>query len=44
VVVLASCTEKPLAEVDPSLLEGIALKLLQLGDAVSTLKHRISER
>jgi hypothetical protein len=35
VVVLAASRELPLAELDPGLLEGIALKLLQVGDAVS---------
>jgi tetratricopeptide (TPR) repeat protein len=44
VVVLASCSEKPLIELDPSLLEGVALKLLQLGDAVSVSSQRISQR
>lgn len=43
VVLLATATDKPLGEIDPGLIEGIALKLLQLGDAHNITSQRVHE-
>jgi Protein kinase domain/AAA ATPase domain len=44
VAVLATCSDKPLAQLDPALLENLALRLLQHGDAVRAPDRRLSGR
>jgi hypothetical protein len=42
-VLLRAASDKPLFELDPAVLEGIALNLLQLGDAQTIASQRVLE-